>query len=187
MSVPPGTEMFQFPGFASRTYVFSTGSLLREGFPHSDIRGSKVARTSPRLLAACHVLHRLLAPRHPPNALLITHTPSPPARRTKPRHTPGTPRKHHATSPKPGQPGTTHTQLQHASDRTTQPPRKGQNPHTAGPWPRPITSDSPFERTRHTPHPRGAQRRQSAEGSRGNPTPPPDHLPQDWRLAGSNR
>ena len=23
MSFPPGTEMFQFPGFASRTYVFS--------------------------------------------------------------------------------------------------------------------------------------------------------------------
>ena len=26
MSFPPGTEMFQFPGFASCTYVFSTGS-----------------------------------------------------------------------------------------------------------------------------------------------------------------
>ena len=26
MSFPPGTEMFQFPGFASRTYEFSTGS-----------------------------------------------------------------------------------------------------------------------------------------------------------------
>jgi hypothetical protein len=26
MSFPPGTEMFQFPGFASRAYVFSTGS-----------------------------------------------------------------------------------------------------------------------------------------------------------------
>jgi hypothetical protein len=25
MSFPPGTEMFQFPGFASCTYVFSTG------------------------------------------------------------------------------------------------------------------------------------------------------------------
>jgi len=71
MSFPPGTEMFQFPGFASTPYVFRCRSLLREGFPHSDIRGSKVARTSPRLLAACHVLHRLLAPRHPPNALLI--------------------------------------------------------------------------------------------------------------------
>src|SRR3990170_524398 len=40
------------------------------GFPHSDIRGSTIARISPRLFAACHVLHRLLAPRHPPNALV---------------------------------------------------------------------------------------------------------------------
>src|SRR4051794_27218664 len=71
MSVPPGTEMFQFPGFASPAYVFSKGSPQREGFPHSDIRGSTIARISPRLFAACHVLHRLLAPRHPPNALLL--------------------------------------------------------------------------------------------------------------------
>jgi hypothetical protein len=39
------------------------------GFPHSEICGSKVVRTSPQLIAAYHVLHRLLAPRHPPNAL----------------------------------------------------------------------------------------------------------------------
>ena len=70
MSFPPGTEMFQFPGFASGTYEFSAGSPIREGFPHSDIRGSTIARISPRLFAACHVLHRLLAPRHPPNALV---------------------------------------------------------------------------------------------------------------------
>src|SRR5690606_1742973 len=39
------------------------------GFPHSDIRGSQPACGSPRLIAACHVLHRLPAPRHPPRAL----------------------------------------------------------------------------------------------------------------------
>ena len=70
MSFPPGTEMFQFPGFASPAYGFSGRSPMREGFPHSDIRGSTIARISPRLFAACHVLHRLLAPRHPPNALV---------------------------------------------------------------------------------------------------------------------
>ena len=43
---------------------------IEGGFPHSEIRGSKVVRTSPRLIAAYHVLHRLSAPRHPPNALL---------------------------------------------------------------------------------------------------------------------
>jgi hypothetical protein len=39
------------------------------GLPHSEIPGSKVVCTSPRLIAAYHVLHRLLVPRHPPCAL----------------------------------------------------------------------------------------------------------------------
>jgi hypothetical protein len=39
------------------------------GFPHSDIPGSKTVCVSPRLFAAYHVLHRLLAPRHPPCTL----------------------------------------------------------------------------------------------------------------------
>ena len=37
--------------------------------PHSDIPGSKPAGGSPGLIAAIHVLHRLLVPRHPPCAL----------------------------------------------------------------------------------------------------------------------
>ena len=48
----------------------SGGNTLAGGFPHSEIRGSKGARPSPRLIAACHVLHRLSVPRHPPDALL---------------------------------------------------------------------------------------------------------------------
>src|SRR4051812_21934239 len=43
---------------------------LAVGFPHSEIHGSKGARPSPRLIAACHVLHRLSVPRHPPDALI---------------------------------------------------------------------------------------------------------------------
>ena len=39
------------------------------GFPHSDIRGSRLICSSPRLFAACHVLLRLLMPRHSPCAL----------------------------------------------------------------------------------------------------------------------
>jgi hypothetical protein len=69
MSFPPGTEMFQFPGFASYAYGFSARYRRSGGFPHSDIRGSKLVRNSPRLFAAYHVLHRLRVPRHPPNAL----------------------------------------------------------------------------------------------------------------------
>ena len=43
---------------------------LSGGFPHSDIHGSKPIPGSPWLNAGYHVLHRLLLPRHPPNALL---------------------------------------------------------------------------------------------------------------------
>ena len=39
------------------------------GFPHSEICGSKDICSSPQLIAACHVFHRLLVPRHPPYAL----------------------------------------------------------------------------------------------------------------------
>lgn len=42
---------------------------MRGGLPHSDIPGSPIARISPGLFAACHVLHRLSVPRHPPDAL----------------------------------------------------------------------------------------------------------------------
>ena len=52
------------------TYRFSREWLaMPAGFPHSEISGSKVACTSPKLIAACHVLLRLHAPRHPPCAL----------------------------------------------------------------------------------------------------------------------
>ena len=37
--------------------------------PHSEMSGSKVVCTYPNLIAAYHVLHRLLEPRHPPFAL----------------------------------------------------------------------------------------------------------------------
>src|SRR6266550_229357 len=53
--------MFQFPGFAS--------ALRPTGLPHSEILGSQLVCSSPRLIAAYHVLHRLPVPRHPPCAL----------------------------------------------------------------------------------------------------------------------
>ena len=71
MSFPPATEMFQFAGFASQTYEFSLGYRSRGGLPHSEIPGSTIARISPGLFAACHVLHRLSVPRHPPDALTL--------------------------------------------------------------------------------------------------------------------
>ena len=70
MSFPPATEMFQFAGFASHAYGFSMGYPSLGGLPHSEIPGSTIARISPGLIAACHVLHRLSVPRHPPDALI---------------------------------------------------------------------------------------------------------------------
>jgi hypothetical protein len=68
---PSGTEMVHFPELA-HTDLCIQSAVTRVhlvGFPHSEIPGSKPACGSPRLIAACHVLHRLLAPRHPPYAL----------------------------------------------------------------------------------------------------------------------
>lgn len=39
------------------------------GLPHSDISGSMLSSSSPKLFAGIRVLHRLLMPRHPPLAL----------------------------------------------------------------------------------------------------------------------
>ena len=63
--------MVHFPPLPSPAYVFSGrySGMSQSGFPHSEIPGSKPACGSPRLIAACHVLHRLLAPRHSPYAL----------------------------------------------------------------------------------------------------------------------
>ena len=76
--------MFQFPGFALVTLCIQVTSpwltplLIPEGdnnrvsggFPHSEIFGSKPIPGSPKLIAGYRVLHRLLLPRHPPNALI---------------------------------------------------------------------------------------------------------------------
>ena len=55
-SFPPGTKMFQFPGLAPAMRV---PGRQPGGLSHSEIRGSRVICTYPRLFAACHVLHRL--------------------------------------------------------------------------------------------------------------------------------
>jgi hypothetical protein len=74
ISLPPGTEMFQFPGFASATYIFSCGydKTLRpcRGFPHSDI---PVSQPGWRLLRAFRGLPR---PSSPPDAKASTMYPS---------------------------------------------------------------------------------------------------------------
>jgi hypothetical protein len=48
-----------------------TRALPRVGFPIRRSRDQRLVSTSPGLIAAAHVLHRLSAPRHPPCALVL--------------------------------------------------------------------------------------------------------------------
>ena len=77
ISFPPGTEMFQFPGFALLPYAFRQQySVNRVGFPIRRSTDHSLVTSSLWLIAGSNVLHRLSTPRHPPCALsrLITPT-----------------------------------------------------------------------------------------------------------------
>ena len=62
---------FSSPGALLANYEFICGwpGIPLAGFPHSDISGSMLACSSPKLFAAGRVLHRRMAPWHPPCAL----------------------------------------------------------------------------------------------------------------------
>ena len=64
--------MFQFRRFPSYAYLIQRRmtEYCSAGFPHSVISGSKPICGSPKRIAACHDLHRLLMPRHSPCALI---------------------------------------------------------------------------------------------------------------------
>ena len=63
--------MFQFRAFPSYDYLIhrTIPEYCSGVLPHSEISGSTLICSSPKLFAACHVLHRLLMPRHSPCAL----------------------------------------------------------------------------------------------------------------------
>ena len=66
--------MFQFPCLPPHALFYSgmgTRALPRAGFPIRKSPDQRSVSTSPGLIAAAHVLHRLLAPRHPPCALIL--------------------------------------------------------------------------------------------------------------------
>ena len=58
--------MFQFSGLA----LFRVIYLQYIRLSHSEIFGLSLVCSYPKLIAAYHVLHRLLVPRHPPCALI---------------------------------------------------------------------------------------------------------------------
>ena len=70
ISFPPGTEMFQFPGFASAGLCIRPEDTLARGFPHSDPPWSKALCASHGTFGAWPVLRRRRMPRHPPRAFL---------------------------------------------------------------------------------------------------------------------
>ena len=72
LSFPRVTEMFHFTRYCViRIYLFNPVRLdiTPARLPHSEICGSSCICHSPQLIAAYHVLLRLLAPRHPLCAL----------------------------------------------------------------------------------------------------------------------
>jgi hypothetical protein len=74
LSFPRVTKMFQFTRLPPPTLFDSgrgTRALPRVGFPIRTSRDQRMVSSSPGLFAAAHVLLRLLAPRHPPCALIL--------------------------------------------------------------------------------------------------------------------
>ena len=73
ISFPSPTKMFKFrrclPVYLYSRFQYTVTEVHSAGFPHSEIHGSKVAFTSPWLIADRCVLHRLQVPRHSPCAL----------------------------------------------------------------------------------------------------------------------
>ena len=71
-SLPVGNEMFHFPTFPPHALCVQarvTGLSLLPGFPIRKSSDHSSVDSSPRHIAASHVLLRLLVPRHPPCAL----------------------------------------------------------------------------------------------------------------------
>ena len=74
ISFPPGTEMFQFPGFAPdglciQPPVLPAGCPVTMGCPIRRSPDQSLFGGSPELIAAYNVLLRLCTPRHPPYTL----------------------------------------------------------------------------------------------------------------------
>ena len=73
-SLPVGTEMFHFPTFPLPALYIQAGvtgshKYAQRGFPIRKSSAQSSLISSPRLIADCYVLLRLLLPRHPPCAL----------------------------------------------------------------------------------------------------------------------
>ena len=134
----------------------SAAGTPKGGFPHSDICGATVARTSPQLIAACHVLHRLLAPRHPPNALIALNNHHHPHAGPKP----ASPRAHQTVRPETCQPA--------SRERNSSLPKTSSATHSHT---HTNQSDSPVKQHAPGSHPITRRRGQAANPSCSGPAP----------------
>ena len=172
------------------------------GLPHSEIPGSTVVCTSPRLIAAYHVLHRFPEPRHPPYALIcLTSISSSPRAQT--RHSPafacpstsGHPNAGVRTSPTDGW-----KPLPFPPTRLVRFVKEPPGARHASPRPLPTSRLEPLAHNRRfsnprplspPPAPHGPRRRWRQGSPRALYCPSPSHpalLPLTWwRIPGSNR
>jgi hypothetical protein len=80
MSFPPATEMFQFAGFASRTYEFSSGYPSRVGCPIRRSRDQRLLasppglsqRATPFIASQCQGIHQMPFLRSLPGVTSVT-------------------------------------------------------------------------------------------------------------------
>ena len=138
-SLPTGTEMFHFPAFPPAPYVFSAGNTtsLVPGFPIRTSSDPRSVDSSPRHIAASHVLHRLPVPRHPPCALKhLQHKTKKILRKTQKLHI-----THTNNTP------TTKKRSAHLHARCSQPLSTNQTPHP--------TTKAGQQQPTPTRHPRG--------------------------------
>ena len=161
MSFPPGTEMFQFPGFASYAYEFSIrspcGGVSPFGHPRINDRSHLPAafRSVPRPSSPSGAKASTERPCHTQRIL----TSPPPARRTKPRS--------HAARPT----GAAHHESNPASTKQA---------NTRLPSPDPIHRLKEHAQTRSKPSQETLSREAIDAGSRRasgqtQPTPPTNH------------
>jgi hypothetical protein len=184
MSFPPGTEMFQFPGFASRPYVFRPGYPKGVGFP---IRTSADQRSlaSPRGFsqrATSFIASWRQGIHRTPFSCSLT----PSTARAQDQTAPGC---RHPRAPDHCSvgTGTTHASANftHFSDKPSNPIARPPQTGMTQPKGQTIHPPDPIHRLKEHAQP-GQRPSQESRAREVRNRPTSEHAPQ-WRLADSNR
>ena len=164
MSVPPGTEMFQFPGFASAPYGFRCGYLIEVGCPIRTPRDQRLLAAPPSFSQRAtsffaswrQGIHQMpfsySKPRHAPRKA-VAKPRTGPIQPEVSRQTPGV--RHDPEQPTSGRIGSNHTHTSHLRTHTDRPCRgpsrnRGQPPSETS-RPRPETQQNLIHNHQRTP------------------------------------